>query len=529
MIVTAVSQTILIPQNGLTFFAVQGGGLPPPQTFNILNAGQGQMSWNTSVSTRIRRQLAGRVSDQRRDRRIVAERAAADSRERVSGHVGGRDLLRIGESDVAGREQQPAIRVGGVKPAAAGQPHWTAGAADWDDLRGSGQAASRPDRRPCWSQSLNTSPLTFTTGTSTSSGGNWLTVLPPGGTVTAGEPATIVVQPIVDGLAPGVYQGTLTLSFSDGSTRTVTIVFVVTAARRADKRASRCDRDRRAAACPSLLKVVFTELSTGSSVSVGFPGQVTVKVVDDCGAPLVAGNVTTSFSNGDPPIALTSLKDGTWAATWTPEFPRRKRWLRPRRWIRERLTGTAQVSVGFQQFAQPPVVGTGGVVNAASYVPQAPLAPGTLISVFGSKLATRASGDDPSAADGSWRKFAIHRGEQAPAVVLERWPGERDDSVRNPGECRPADGDIAGQQFVGRAGSYDGGGGAGSFQHRWHPEKDRDTSTSRMRISAQTLADACASRDGRRYHRDLLHGTRRSDAAGGGRARRRRSIILLRP
>ena len=51
MIVTAVSQTILIPQNGLTFLAVKGGGLPPPQTFNILNAGQGQMSWNTSVST----------------------------------------------------------------------------------------------------------------------------------------------------------------------------------------------------------------------------------------------------------------------------------------------------------------------------------------------------------------------------------------------------------------------------------------------------------------------------------------------
>ncbi len=51
MIVTAVSQSILIPQSGLTFFAVQAGGLPPPQTFNILNAGQGQMSWSTSVST----------------------------------------------------------------------------------------------------------------------------------------------------------------------------------------------------------------------------------------------------------------------------------------------------------------------------------------------------------------------------------------------------------------------------------------------------------------------------------------------
>jgi trimeric autotransporter adhesin len=386
MVVTAVSQTILIPQDGLTFFAVQGGGLPPPQTFNILNAGKGQMSWNTSVST----------------------------------SSGGNWLAAFpnnGVTDASSPSAPPQIRVnvfpgtltagvyyGYVKVTSAGannSPQYVSvvlnllspGSHVGPLVQPTGMifvAASggeSPGSQPVLVQSLNTSSLTFTSGLSTSAGGNWLTVLPPGGTVTAGQPATIVVQPRVGGLAPGVYQGTLTLSFSDGSIRTVTVVFVVTASASAVP-ASHTIADATGPACPSVLKVVFTELSTGSSVSVGFPGQVTVKVVDDCGAPLVNGSVTASFSNGDQPLSLTSLNDGTWAATWTPQFATSQAVVTAAAAdTNRRLTGTAQVKVGFQQFAQPPVVGTGAVVNAASFARQAPLAPGTLVSVFGLKLA----------------------------------------------------------------------------------------------------------------------------------------------
>jgi uncharacterized protein (TIGR03437 family) len=391
MIVTAVPQTILIPQSGLTFFAVQAGGLPPPQTFNILNGGQGQMSWSTSVST----------------------------------SSGGNWLAAFptnGVTDASSLSASPQIRVnvfpgtltaglyyGSVmvtSPGANNSPQFVSvvlnllppGSNVGPLVQPTGMifvAAANgesPSSQPVLVQSLNTSPLTFTSGVSVSSGGNWLTVLPPGGTVTAGAPATIVVQPQINGLAPGIYQGILTLSFSDGSARTVTIVFVVTAGAPGGQ-ARQSITETAAPACPSLLKVVFTQLSTGSLVSVGFPGQVTVKVVDDCGAPLVSGSVAASFSNGDPPIALTSLNDGTWAATWTPEFATAQAMVTATAVdAGRRLTGTAQISVGFQQFAQPPVVGTGGVVNAASYAAQAPLAPGTLISIFGSKLAQNNTG-----------------------------------------------------------------------------------------------------------------------------------------
>jgi len=392
MIVTAVSQTILIPQSGLTFFAVQGGGLPPPQTFNILNAGQGEMSWNTTVST-------------------------------VSGGNWLAAFPTNGVTEASSPSTPPQIRVnvfpgtltagiyyGSVKvtsPGANNSPQFVSvvlnllppGSHVGPLVQPTGMifvaaaGGESPSSQAVLVQSLNTSPLTFSSGISTSSGGNWLTVLPPGGTVTAGGPATIVVQPMVAGLAPGVYQGTLTLSFSDGSMRNVTIVFVVTAAAPGAGAASQRIADATAAVCPSLLKVVFTEISTGSGVSVGFPGQVAVKVVDDCGAPLVTGSVAVSFSNGDAPIALTSLNNGTWAATWVPEYSAAQASVTATAEdTRRHLTGTAQVTVGFQQFTQPPVVGTSGVVNAASYAPQAPLAPGTLISVFGTKLAENQAG-----------------------------------------------------------------------------------------------------------------------------------------
>jgi len=51
------------------------------------------------------------------------------------------------------------------------------------------------------------------------------------------------------------------------------------------------------------------------------------------------------------------------------------------------LSGTAQVTGGVQAGSNPPVIASGAVVNAASLDQQAPLAPGTLITVSGSGLA----------------------------------------------------------------------------------------------------------------------------------------------
>ena len=99
--------------------------------------------------------------------------------------------------------------------------------------------------------------------------------------------------------------------------------------------------------------------------------------------------MTTSFSNGDPPLALTSLGGGQWSGTWQPQF----------------ITASSPVVITVTaQSAQPALMGMlqingtlqrnqtapsiGGVVSTASYAPNAPLAPGAFASIFGENLAT---------------------------------------------------------------------------------------------------------------------------------------------
>jgi len=65
---------------------------------------------------------------------------------------------------------------------------------------------------------------------STASGAGSLVTLPTDATIPPTEPAQVVVQPIVNNLAPGTYAGTLTLQFSDGRVSAVGITFVVTGA-----------------------------------------------------------------------------------------------------------------------------------------------------------------------------------------------------------------------------------------------------------------------------------------------------------
>src|SRR5262249_60168187 len=51
MTVSAVQQTILLSQTGLSFTAVASGGAVPPQSVGILNIGQDVMNWSARAST----------------------------------------------------------------------------------------------------------------------------------------------------------------------------------------------------------------------------------------------------------------------------------------------------------------------------------------------------------------------------------------------------------------------------------------------------------------------------------------------
>lgn len=399
MIVTQTQQTLLIPQSGLTFYAVAGGGKPSPQFFSILNTGHGQMNYTVQFTT-----LSGGTwlsvfpgagSSTAESNQVPQERVDVDP----SGLQGGvyYGTVQVVAPTASNNPQFVSVVLNVLPPGSHIGP-----IVEPTGLLFTAFAGTSPGSRTITIQNANTGSLTFQTGATTVDGFPWLASLPLAGTVSQAQPTTIVVQPQTDTLNPNVYRGSLTLSFSDGSVRVVNIVVVVIPAGGNGSTAPLVSRSKRlpkggaALGCtPRTLVPVFTQVasgfSTGFSATGGFPGEVNVDVVDDCGNAMVTGDVIASFSNGDPPLRLTSLKDGNWAGTWTPgkiispttvtadaEIPD------------QNLKGEASLTGSVQSGdAAAPLLGAGQVVNGASFLPT--LSPGSFVTLFGSKLAQSTS------------------------------------------------------------------------------------------------------------------------------------------
>jgi uncharacterized protein (TIGR03437 family) len=143
-----------------------------------------------------------------------------------------------------------------------------------------------------------------------------------------------------------------------------------------------------AAACtPTKLLPVLTLLGASFTSPVAWPSPIETSIVDDCGTPLTAGSVVTSFSNGDVPLALSPLQNGHWTATWVPVHPVTTTTTATlnAQGFTPALLGTTQVTGSTPANPKVPIVSSGGVVGTASYV--ASPSPGAFVSIFGSELA----------------------------------------------------------------------------------------------------------------------------------------------
>src|SRR5262249_27357923 len=132
----------------------------------------------------------------------------------------------------------------------------------------------------------------------------------------------------------------------------------------------------------------FSLLGQSFVTAAAWPASLEVTVVDDCGNPMTSGSVVTSFSTGDEPVSLISLHDGRWSGTWTPRAVSSAVIVTA---VAQTVAPVLQgsVSIGGGSSANPgvPLINAGGVVSAASYGGRIPLAPGSMMSIFGSGLA----------------------------------------------------------------------------------------------------------------------------------------------
>lgn len=383
-------RTILLSQAGLTFTAVAGGGAPTAQPFGILNIGDGALNWRAaSRTTWVRVGASGGTVTQ-----PWLDVANVDVSVNIAGLAPGQHFGQIEVTGDADNSPQLVTVLLNVLPEGTNPgPDVSPSSIVFVSKRG-----ENPGSQTVTFNHLMRGETTF----ESSRLGTFYEASPSAGRAAANAPASIVVQPDLEDLSPGVRRGVLTLlSSEDGSVRTVNVLSIVAPAD-AEKNAN---GRREAASCAApTLRVEATALRNGFAVRVGEAATIEVRASDECGnllTPLAGGTgaqVVARPENGDPQIVMAHVGGGVWRGTWRPV----REAASTRVTIVALFTGTAADLIagrtqagkvelsgavtGLQQQSAP-LLTAGGVVHAASLESGVPIAPGGLITLFGARLA----------------------------------------------------------------------------------------------------------------------------------------------
>ncbi|MFN0102864.1 MAG: BACON domain-containing protein [Bryobacteraceae bacterium] len=386
--VRASRPTILVSQSGLTFTAVAGGGSPLPQKVGILNIGAGTLAWTAAPAkgnfVRLGGTARGVVNVPWLDVGDLSVGVAP------AGYPPGQYYDQIFITGAADNTPQVITVLMNVLPA---------GTNPGPEVSPSGmlfvtKAGENPGSQTVTYNHLGADAVTF----NSSRLGTWYDTAPSNGRATANTPGSMIIQPALKSLTPGVYQGVVTIQ-EDVSriVRFVTVLAVIAPPE------SGARDSRNAASCPGLgLRVEATALSDRFSVRVGEAVTVEVKAADECGNLLIppaadvrAAEVTAAPKNGDPQINLTHLGNGVWQGTWRPVQPAANTDITVL--AKYKVAGGAARSqlgaVVLRGSVQPqgatgaPLLTAAGVVHSASQESGVPIAPGSLITLYGTKLA----------------------------------------------------------------------------------------------------------------------------------------------
>ena len=377
---------LALSQSGFTVRAVAGGGTPPPRTLSILNGTNQTLNFTATAATTNGgpwlsiSPTSGSVDPSSTPPTIQIN---ANPASLAPGDYYGQ--IRV---DALGAPNTPQIAsvvlnvaASTTNPGPVVEPTGLVFVAPPGSVDPSAQSITITD--------ITNRPEPFSADISFSGTKNPFVVSPTSGTAAPNKPATVSVQPHIAGLSPGTYRANLLLAFpQDMLTKTIDLLLVISPS--AISTTSKEQIRAASSMCtPTRLLPVFTLLGTNFTVSAAWPTALEVKVVDDCGTALKNGSVLTSFTNGDPAIALLPLTDGRWAGTWAPRNA-----ITPSLKIKAsaaspdlKLQGTVEVGGMVNDNPGVPVVNPGGVVNAGSFAPSASPSPGELISIFGTNLA----------------------------------------------------------------------------------------------------------------------------------------------
>jgi uncharacterized protein (TIGR03437 family) len=208
---------------------------------------------------------------------------------------------------------------------------------------------------------------------------SWLSAGPMQGQVSGTTPVqlTMVGAPIA--LQPGFYSGLVNVAFGAGALRSLNVGISVV-----DPAATNCK--------PQFLYLTETALPDNFATRIGFPTPLEAVLVDNCGNYISNGLVSASFSNGDPDLVLQPLGQGQYAATWMPgsassSLPNGVATVVLRGFVPALTIASSEV-IGTIASDTAPSLNANAVLNNLNPQPGSPVAPGTIVQIYGSALST---------------------------------------------------------------------------------------------------------------------------------------------
>ena len=314
--ISAPKSVLLLSQSGLTFTAVAQGGVPLPQSFGILNTGQGSMSWTASAQTLSGGNnwlnispTSGTVTQPYLDVSLV--NVSIDPTGLTAGNYSGRVQV--------GAEAQNAPQILTVTLNVL-----PVGANPGPELRPTGLIFTGAAGITPGSQDVTIgNPQAEARSYLSNSIGTAFTYLPTNANVQPSQPANLRVFPDYSKIQPGaIGHGVITLLFDDGTPRTISVLTVVAPSGSNDLNTAKGRvREPAAGSCPSTnLQIQFRSLQTNFVAVIGQATTAEVQIADECGnliGPSGAAAQAT-FSNGDGAVNLTHIGNGVWTGTWRP-------------------------------------------------------------------------------------------------------------------------------------------------------------------------------------------------------------------
>jgi uncharacterized protein (TIGR03437 family) len=377
IVFTLISDGLITSQTGLSFAAVQNGPQPPAQSFSVLSE-QGNLNFSLAATT-----FSGgnwlSASPLTGTSNFGAAGTPIQVQANPAGLAAGTYYGQITVSAPDAPNSPQAVTI--VLTVASPNTNLTPSLDKTGLIFVGAPNGTNPAAQTITLFNPTSASIAFTATSSQ------LFTTISSGTLSAGQSLPVSIQASTSAPA-GIYSGTLTFSFANGSSR-VADLFLILAPGASP---SGSEKPRDSGCTPSKLVPVFSLLGDNFTVPAAWPTPIAAAIDDDCGTPVTAGTVVVSFSNGDPLLNLTSNNDGTWSATWPPGNPRASGITLTLTAVQQEtnLTGTAQITGGVTPNASVPIVAAGGVVETASY--SSPAAPGNIVAIFGANLASSSDG-----------------------------------------------------------------------------------------------------------------------------------------